>query len=586
MAYLYEKIREKIGNQHDTASLQALLKARKSFYQGIEDTYNQELQTALQSATTEPQRQAAYQHAFRATNRIVQVPRHQLAKDQAKRQGAIGDLTRDTAALAAGQIQNALRGPEIPGITPIADGPRPDIKKLKARVEADNKAIDNLDKATKRDRADIKSAKEQRKRDRLALRDSSYSDRETGRSIDLAYRQSKTQDPNKQAAEAVKSAQKQVDDAARTYGVGSRQWKQAMTGLNNSKHNQSQTIVDSTNAENALMQANVALTGDSVAVARAAEAAAQNTLAALRASGADANKIKEALANVKQSHVATLAALGQQDSQMVAAQGAMLSANASADPTGGARARATVTNAQNALAQVARDPSLHGKDRQIALINARATLRSANIALANFYRDQANQMAQARFDLKESRVDDPVKRAQIELAKARDAIRRARTPQERVQARTQYNNQKRALRDTRLQAREDDIDFDLDMDKITRDQAINQYQALLKSHNLTKAQRQEIMRKIKQLRDDSANAAQGFDLDVGDIKLPTIYDVRRAIGGLKQGLSQGSRAQVNSNVQVNVQVTDPKAAPKVFDAIDQALGTGIGAGMQQAGLTL
>jgi hypothetical protein len=87
MAYLYEKIREKIGNQHDTASLQALLKARQSFYQGIEDTYNQELQTALQTATTEPQRQAAYQHAFKATNRIVQVPRHQLAKDQREAPG-------------------------------------------------------------------------------------------------------------------------------------------------------------------------------------------------------------------------------------------------------------------------------------------------------------------------------------------------------------------------------------------------------------------------------------------------------------------------------------------------------------------
>jgi hypothetical protein len=138
----------------------------------------------------------------------------------------------------------------------------------------------------------------------------------------------------------------------------------------------------------------------------------------------------------------------------------------------------------------------------------------------------------------------------------------------------------------RVQSREDDIDFDLDMDKITRDQAINRYQALLRSHNLTKQMRRDIQRKIKQLRDDSANAAQGFDLDIGSIKLPTIYDVRRAIGGLKAGLSQGSRAQVNSNVQVNVEVNDPKAAPRVFDAIDRALGTGVAAGMQQAGLTL
>jgi predicted nucleic acid-binding Zn-ribbon protein len=54
----------------------------------------------------------------------------------------------------------------------VQAGAREDVKKLKDRVAADNKAIDNLDKATKKDRADIKAAKEQRKRDRLALRDS------------------------------------------------------------------------------------------------------------------------------------------------------------------------------------------------------------------------------------------------------------------------------------------------------------------------------------------------------------------------------------------------------------------------------
>jgi hypothetical protein len=588
MAYIYERIREKIGGQHDSASLQLLLKARQTFYKGIEDTYNQELQDSLQTATTEPQRAAAYSRAFRATNRITQVPRHQLAKDERDKVRAQNQLASDRRELFGAKLLTAPDlGPNIPGVTDVVQADaRNDVRKLKDRIAADNKEIDDLNKKTKKDREDIKAAKAQRKRDRLALRDSAYSDRETGRGIDLAYQQSKTNDPDKAAAEAVASAEKGVRDAARTYGVGSRQWKQAMTTLNNSKKARAQTIVDTTNAENALMQANVALSGDSVDVARAAETAAQNTLAALRASGADANKIKEAIANTKTTHLATLQAISQQNQAFVAAQGNIASANATADPTGGATARVNVQNAQRTLNQIANDPTLHGKDRQIALMNANATLRSANIALANYYRDQANQMAQARFALRESRVDDPVKRAAIELAAARDAIRRARTPQEKLQARATYNDRRRALRDVRVQSREDDIEFDLDMDRITRDQAIHRYQVLLRSHNLTKQMRRDIQRRIKQLQDDSASAAQGFDLDIGSIKLPTIYDVRRAIGGLKAGLNQGSRAQVNSSVQVNVEVNDPKAAPRVFDAIDRALGTGVAAGMQQAGLTL
>jgi hypothetical protein len=378
-----------------------------------------------------------------------------------------------------------------------------------------------------------------------------------------------------------------VADAARTYGVGSREWKQAMTTLNTSKQQRNQTIMDSTDAENALMEASAALNGDSVDVAKAAERSAINTLNAALQAHADANTIKKYRAAVIQAHIASRQALSQQNQQMVASQGAIRSAYATADPTGEAGLKADITNANNAYNQVAKDPSLHGRDRTIALNNANAARIQANIALKNYYIQQAEEMRQLSFQLKASKTDDPVAKARIAYFASLEAVRSARTPQARVQAQIQARDNLRAWKDAKIQSREDDIDFDLEMNKISRDDAITRYQALLRNADLTKAERRDIQRKIKQLRDDSANAANGFDLDVGSIKLPTIYDVRRAIGELKPGGSkyaQGAQP-VQNRIDVNVSINDQKTRVDVA-TLDTATSTTVPASMAQAGLTL
>jgi hypothetical protein len=81
------------------------------------------------------------------------------------------------------------------------------------------------------------------------------------------------------------------------------------------------------------------------------------------------------------------------------------------------------------------------------------------------------------------------------------------------------------------------------MDKITREQAISQYQQILRSSHLTKQMRRDLQLKIHQLQQQSNQDAQSFDLAVGaGIKLPTIYDVRRAIKSARMGDRPGDPA--------------------------------------------
>jgi hypothetical protein len=158
-------------------------------------------------------------------------------------------------------------------------------------------------------------------------------------------------------------------------------------------------------------------------------------------------------------------------------------------------------------------------------------------------RDQATAISQARFSTaRVAHLDDPIKRAQVELDAARAAISQATTPQERIQAQANYQDKRRALRDLKITTREEDVQFDLDMDRITREQAISQYQQILRSSHLTRQMRRDLQLKIHQLQQQSNNDAQNFDMAVGaGIKLPTLYDVRRAIKSARMATDQGTR---------------------------------------------
>lgn len=121
------------------------------------------------------------------------------------------------------------------------------------------------------------------------------------------------------------------------------------------------------------------------------------------------------------------------------------------------------------------------------------------------------------------------------------------------------------LRDTRESEAEANIDFLLQMDKISEANAISLYQQLLDNADvvgLTTKQRQALQLKIKGLR-DSLGGDLAFNLP-SDIRLPTLYEARR--------LNQTTgNYQDNRNVTINMTANNTVDAQGALDVIVDTL---------------
>lgn len=289
---------------------------------------------------------------------------------------------------------------------------------------------------------------------------------------------------------------------------------------------------------------------------------------------------------------------------LIAARGNLRTASIT-DPT--AKAKATIGNLQDQLA-FAQEHNLGDK----AIIDLQTQIAQARTDLAQQAAQEAQDLIAAQFELQESKTDDPVKQAQIELqaarAKAKDP---SLTAAEKLRAQADVNNKAKALRDANLSDKEDTIDFNLSMERISTQDAIDQYEALLKVKNLGKAQRRQILQRVHDLKAQQDQESGSFDLDVGSIKMPTVYDVRRAFAPIRNGIraAQQSAPQViasyaqqttgdataagriGANLDsgsvgaavFNITVNDVNAASEVYHAIDRAMKTNVKAKMKSRG---
>lgn len=129
-----------------------------------------------------------------------------------------------------------------------------------------------------------------------------------------------------------------------------------------------------------------------------------------------------------------------------------------------------------------------------------------------------------------------------------------------------------SVRDAKLNERQNDIDFALQMQQITTDQAIKQLELLLKIPGLTKDQIQDLQLKIKQLRDELSSDMQ-FNLP--DVLMPTLYEARRLDQwGSGQAGYQGYQTMApvqNNNIINNISITgvNPSDAQSVANAVRQ-----------------
>jgi hypothetical protein len=92
-------------------------------------------------------------------------------------------------------------------------------------------------------------------------------------------------------------------------------------------------------------------------------------------------------------------------------------------------------------------------------------------------------------------------------------------------------------------------------------------------------QKKDLKRQIQRLRHESEKGSEDFSLDVGNIRLPSVYEVHRAI---REGHDARNRTVVNNSPTVNVNVAPGDDGSGVIRALDNYLGTSARSAMRAA----
>jgi hypothetical protein len=327
----------------------------------------------------------------------------------------------------------------------------------------------------------------------------------------------------------------------------------------------SQDAIDT--SELAIAAARVA--GDPLASARVSKQAADLALAQARGDKAATNQAIAAGIAADKAIADAQTDIGRARLELVAAQNA-------GDPVAAAQAALNIANYNVANAAAGDEAArLRALAAQIGAKNALSEA-IANV-LGAFY-DVAIATREA--------AGDAVGAAELQLQKIDRLLSAARGRGDKsteLQLIAQKVSAEANLRDTQLSDRTSDIDFALQMEKITTGQAIQQLELLLKIPNLTKQQIQELQLKIKSLRDGSG--VDQFNMPE-KLDLPTAYSIKRLDqlnGGTYQstnGISSSSTSNVDArtvNITINAKNTiEAEAALKVVsDELKSAPRSGV-----------
>lgn len=216
------------------------------------------------------------------------------------------------------------------------------------------------------------------------------------------------------------------------------------------------------------------------------------------------------------------------------------------------------------------------------LIELRAQIESAKAQLAYDIEQEAEQITEARFGVREARAEargNSVQAAKLAVEKAEYELRSADTPLEKLSAQQNLIQAAASKREAVAQARLDTISFESNIQKITTQQEIEQLEKLLDTYKLSQATRRQIREQIHSLKSQLGNEAQAFNLNIGDFQLPSAYDIRRAVLGAGGG-STRTVNQVN-NFNIENHSSDPNVVGR---AIGKALGNAAESAARSAGV--
>jgi hypothetical protein len=218
-----------------------------------------------------------------------------------------------------------------------------------------------------------------------------------------------------------------------------------------------------------------------------------------------------------------------------------------------------------------------------AVAIANATLNDANAALANAqqykrtstqYQSAMQQVIRARQAYTDAVANVVAADAALGIAVANAAGRTVKAAQlqadeakrkyavalahggagsaEAINAQADIVNQNAALRDAKFNDAMGTVDFNMEMGRMTKSAAITALRNILKASDLTREERRQVLLKIKGL----TNELNDGQWNLGDIKVPTPYDMRRYIASnlpadaaaAALGYSPGDGSFVNAKV--------------------------------------
>lgn len=209
--------------------------------------------------------------------------------------------------------------------------------------------------------------------------------------------------------------------------------------------------------------------------------------------------------------------------------------------------------------------SLGGKDTQaaydaeLAVLQARQRLAELGLRFADLSR-RAN-----------SDLTDSFEQALLDVHAAQEALRQATGDIERLQAEIALAEAESRAQREFYDRRISDLDFLFQTDQIGRSQYIAALRALQSGIDRTTRQGEELWREIElQIRGLQEDASQAFNIPT-EIRLPTLFEVRRAL----EADALGVNYQDNRTQEINVFVSDEVDVNAVIAAIDSAFGSSI-----------
>lgn len=235
-----------------------------------------------------------------------------------------------------------------------------------------------------------------------------------------------------------------------------------------------------------------------------------------------AKQTREQIAQDQQQRV-------QEQLQLLAAQGGL--AEAQAGKSGKSAAAINSLNKQLAYAKA------HGAD-QTTILGLEADIANAQQQAADDAQQRAEDLRakqqdaiSATYDLKRSTTDDPTKLALYDYQEAKALARTGGTPADRKREQARVNETRRGRAEALRNRQIEHAELYHDIGRISDQQLINVYEKAIKDTKTGTEYRRQLREKLLRLKHD-ASQSDALDLNVGNIRLPTIYDIRRFV---KQG---------------------------------------------------